>query len=68
MTPKCLHIQELSGLTYLHISRNQITDLSALSGLTSLTFLVLHNNNITHVSPLAESIHHPLHSLPQLLN
>ena len=40
-------------MTYLHLGRNNISDLSPLSGLTNLTELWLFENNIADVSPLA---------------
>ena len=46
-------IQNLTGLTFLSLNQNSITDISALSGLTSLTTLYLHENFITDITPLS---------------
>ena len=43
------------SLTDLRLGGNSITDISALSGLTSLTFLFLHNNSITDIQPLLDN-------------
>ena len=45
---------ELGTLEYLSVSDNQLTDLSAISGLQQLNSLYLWNNQISDVSPLDE--------------
>ena len=47
-------LKELTQLTNLDLSGNQISDVSPLAGLTKLTKLNLSNNNITDLTPLAE--------------
>ena len=42
----------LTGLTYLDLSGNSISDISELSGLTALTYLNLSGNSISNVSAL----------------
>ena len=42
----------LTSLTSLDLSRNLITDITALSGLTSLSVLNLSHNSITDFQPL----------------
>ena len=52
----CRDIQNLrymTNLTYLNLSRNQISDLTPLSGLTNLTHLILYNNQIHDIAPLS---------------
>ena len=45
-------IENLTGLRFLRLERNQITDISVLSGLTSLSVLVLWGNSISDLSAL----------------
>jgi internalin A len=53
-------IQDLTGLEYatglewLYLDNNQLSDISLLSSLTSLQELVLDNNQISDISPLAD--------------
>ncbi|MCL2071608.1 MAG: leucine-rich repeat domain-containing protein [Oscillospiraceae bacterium] len=46
-------IGELTNLDGLFLSRNEITDVSPLSGLTNLTMLDLTDNNISELAPLS---------------
>ena len=46
-------IQNLTSLTHLILSRNQIENISPLSKLTSLTLLYLNNNRVRDISPLS---------------
>ncbi len=48
-----LGIQNLTGLTWLSLFDNSITDISPLSGLTSLTSLRIGLNSISDMSPLS---------------
>jgi internalin A len=48
--------QILSSMTTLHLSNNQITDISVLGSLTNLTTLHLSNNQITDISSLGSLI------------
>ena len=43
----------LTGLTWLNLYNNQVSDISALSNLTSLTWLELSNNQISDISVLS---------------
>jgi len=45
--------QYLTGLTFLDLGGNQISDVSPLAGLTKLTYLGLNLNQVSDVSPLA---------------
>ena len=46
-------LTNLTNLTYLHLSDNAISDVSAISGLTSLEYLNLHINLISDISTLS---------------
>ena len=46
-------LQCATGLTFLYLYANQLTDVSPLSGLTALWGLLLSNNQLTDVSPLS---------------
>jgi len=46
-------IENLTGLTFLWIRGNSITDIRQLAGLTGLTFLNLAANSLTDVGPLS---------------
>jgi Leucine-rich repeat (LRR) protein len=49
-------IQNLTGLTSLRLADNSISDISALSGLTSLERLNLnHNPNLSVIQPLLDN-------------
>ena len=43
----------MTNLTYLHLSYNNITDITPLSGLTNLTLLYLTGNRLTDLTPLS---------------
>ena len=45
-----------ADVTRLHLSGNQISDISPLSGLTELEFLSLGDNQITDITPLKDSV------------
>ncbi len=45
--------QYLTGTQWLHLSRNQISDVSVLSGMTHLSSLYLDDNQVTNVNPLS---------------
>ena len=46
-------LQHARNLKVLWLNRNEISDISALAGLTQLTSLILRSNNISDISPLA---------------
>ena len=49
-------IQNLTSLTTLNLGNNSITDIGALSGLTSLRFLYLHDNTgLSNIQPLLDN-------------
>ena len=45
-------LRGLTNLEWLHVGRNDISDVSPIVGLTNLTWLAIYNNEITDLSPL----------------
>ncbi|OON99380.1 MAG: hypothetical protein ATN35_12945 [Epulopiscium sp. Nele67-Bin004] len=60
-------LQNLTNLTHLDLSWNEITDVSKLSNLTNLTTLILHGNDIEDVTPLQNLVNLELLNIERTL-